>query len=301
MRGLYVQANNVMVVDDPDVAGMFATAFDVAFKSDVKLKAFADDAISAKYMVGSATDTPDLPKFSVSLSPHKDSDISLKPMSDRIRAAKSSVLFAVMAPTGSGSVLNSLRAIAAEPTVFSYGTVETDSGLAIQNPDGAMGDMVSFAALTKNVPWPFTQEFSGGAGMHIHDKFVIVDFNADNPTVFSGSSNLASGGELANGDSLAMIEDGAIANMFAIEAVALFDHYHFRKAMKNATKADPLSLWFPGKYPDGDPKATPVEALLRQIPHRDARPLPVRAGATPRQSGGAMPFSGHRDSLKASV
>jgi uncharacterized protein with WD repeat len=97
------------------------------------------------------------------------------------------------------------------------------------------------------VPWPFTKEFDGGNGKHIHSKFVVVDFNADNPTVFTGSSNLAAGGEEANGDSLAMIEDAAIANMYAIEAVALFDHYHFRKKMKTATKANPLTLWFPGK------------------------------------------------------
>jgi hypothetical protein len=257
VRGLYVQANNVIVVDDPPTAGMFATAFDVAFAGKVAVAPFASNAISAKYMEGSATNTPDLPKFSLSLSPHKDWTISLGPMADRIRAAKSSVLFAVMAPTGSGSVLDSLRAIAAEPTVFSYGTVETDSGLAVQSPDGALGDVVGFSALVKNVPWPFTQEFSGGAGMHIHDKFVVVDFNSDNPTVFSGSSNLAAGGEEANGDSLAVIQDGAIANMYAIEAVALFDHYHFRKAMQKATKADPLSLWFPGKYPATDPRSKP--------------------------------------------
>jgi hypothetical protein len=85
-------------------------------------------------------------------------------------------------------------------------------------------------------------------GMHIHDKFVVVDFNAGNPTVFTGSSNLAAGGEEANGDSLARIEDAAIANMFAIEAVAMFDHYHFRKAMQTVTATQPpLTLWFPGK------------------------------------------------------
>ena len=43
-----------------------------------------------------------------------------------------------------------------------------------------------------------------------------------------------------------------MANMYAIEAVATFDHYHFRKAMRSATKADPLTLWFPGK--PGTPK-----------------------------------------------
>jgi hypothetical protein len=253
LRGIYVQANNVIVVDDANVAGMFASAFDDAFTNNVKAKPFQADKISQGYMPGSTTDTPELPKFSLALSPHKSFSISLGPMSQRIRSAKSSVFFAVMEPTGQGPVLDSLRTIAAQPTVFSYGTVETDKGLAVQSPDGEMGVMTSFAALTKNVPEPFKKEFNGGPGMHIHDKFVVVDFNTDNPTVFTGSSNLAAGGEEANGDSLAMIEDQAIANMFAIEAVALFDHYHFRKVMQTATPSQPLTLWYPGKPNAPDP------------------------------------------------
>ena len=247
VRGIYVQANNVIVVDDANVAGMFASAFDEAFTDGVKAVPFRKNAIAKGYMVGSPNDTAQLPKFSLALSPHADNSVSLGPMADRIRQATSSVLFAVMAPTGGGPVLQSLRTIAAKPTVFSYGTVETDKGLAVQSPDGAMGDLTGFATLQKNVPAPFQQEFSGGPGMHIHDKFVVVDFNGQNPTVFTGSSNLAAGGETANGDSLAMIEDAEIAGMYAIEAVAMFDHYHFRKAMQQATKPQPLTLWYPGK------------------------------------------------------
>jgi len=247
VRGLYVQANNVIVVDDANTAAMFAKAFDVAFADDVTAPLFRQNPISQDYMTGSTTDSPSLPKFSLALSPHTNWSVSLGPMADRIRNAKSSVLFAVMAPTGGGPVLASLRTIAAEPTVFSYGTVETDKGLAVQSPNGAMGDITGFAALTKNVPAPFQQEFSGGPGMDIHDKFVVVDFNVDNPTVFTGSSNLASGGETQNGDSLTMIADEAVAMMYAIEAIATFDHYHFRKAMQRATKAQPLTLWYPGK------------------------------------------------------
>jgi phosphatidylserine/phosphatidylglycerophosphate/cardiolipin synthase-like enzyme len=253
VRGVYVQANNIIVVDDPATAKMFAAAFDEAFEHDVAAPPFRKSPIAQTYNVGSATDTAALPKFSLALSPHTDSGTSLGPMSQRVRSATRSVLFAVMEPTGQGPVLASLLQIAAKPTVFSYGTVETDKGLAVQSPNGAMGELTSFAALNKNVPWPFSKEFSGGPGMHIHDKFVVVDFNADHPTVFTGSSNLAAGGEQDNGDSLAMIEDEAIATMYAIEAVALFDHYHFRKAMQAAKPSAPLTLWYPGKPKAGDP------------------------------------------------
>ena len=40
VRGIYVQANNVIVVDDPTTAGMFAQAFDEAFKDGVKAPPF---------------------------------------------------------------------------------------------------------------------------------------------------------------------------------------------------------------------------------------------------------------------
>src|SRR5205085_8204216 len=140
----------------------------------------------------------------------------------------------------------SLRAIAANPTVFSYGTVQTDKGLQVQTPEGAMSEVTSFDFLKKKVPAPFSAEWNGGPGMTIHHKFVVVDFNGDNPTVFAGSSNLAAGGERANGDSLVMIEDSSIASLYAIEAVRLFDHYHFRHNMSQATEASPLTLWRPG-------------------------------------------------------
>ena len=247
VRGIYVQANNVIVIDDAGVADMFAKAFDVAFADDVTAPLFRQNPISQGFMVCASEDSAALPKFSLALSPHTNWSVSLGPMVTRMRAATSSILYAVMEPTGGGPVLATLRTIAGQPTIFSYGTVETDKGLAVQNPQGQMGAITSFAALTKNVPAPFTKEFSGGPGMHIHDKFVIVDFNGDNPTVFSGSSNLAAGGEVQNGDSLAMIEDASIANMFAVEALALFDHYHFRSDAAKATKADPITLWSPDK------------------------------------------------------
>jgi hypothetical protein len=47
LRGLYVQANNVALCSDPGVAGMFAGAFDLAFRTGVKAPAFKADPIAA--------------------------------------------------------------------------------------------------------------------------------------------------------------------------------------------------------------------------------------------------------------
>ena len=76
----------------------------------------------------------------------------------------------------------------------------------------------------------------------IHHKFVVVDFNDANPQVFTGSSNLAEGGEEQNGDNLLAIADPGVAARYAVEAVRLVDHYHFRVAKQAATDAAPLVL-----------------------------------------------------------
>jgi hypothetical protein len=253
VRGLYVQSNNIIVADDHATSNYFGEAFDNAFKNRTSTAKFAQDKVSAQYNVISDSDNTSLPKSRIALSPHADSSVSLGPAATRIRAAKSSVLYAVMQPTGGGDVLSSLRTIAAKPTVFSYGTVETATGLAVQRGDGAMGAVADFAYLKSKVPFPFTTEFDPGPGIHIHNKFIVIDFNGDSPAVFTGSSNLAEGGEKANGDSLIMIEDKSLAEIYAIEALKIFDHYSFRDKMKSATDAKPMTLWYPGKAGEATP------------------------------------------------
>lgn len=267
LRGLYVQANNVMLIDDPKAAKLFGDAFDNAFANHTSPKAFKVAGLALGYNPISNVDTPQLPACEIAFSPHKSWKSSLGPMEKAIRGAKSSVLYAVMEPKGSGPVLEALRKIAGQSTLFSYGTVETDKGLAVQNPDGAIGQVTGYAYLKSKVPAPFVREWSGGAGKHIHHKFVVVDFNGDDPLVFTGSSNLAAGGEEANGDSLIAIRDPHVAGMYAVEAVRLFDHYQFRKSMQGATKAAPLSLWYPGK---------PKQPTPWWKPYYDAKSIKLR-------------------------
>jgi hypothetical protein len=93
-----------------------------------------------------------------------------------------------------------------------------------------------------HTPEPFKSEWSGGAGIHERNKFVVVDFNLPTAKVFTGSCNLSVSSELYNGDNLVCIEDTRVATSYAIQAVLIFDHLQFRTKMKAATSPKTLTL-----------------------------------------------------------
>lgn len=53
---------------------------------------------------------------------------------------------------------------------------------------------------------------------------------------------MAEGGEKANGDNLICIEDRKVAISYAVEALRLFDHFHFRVKAQEAGVLKPLRL-----------------------------------------------------------
>ncbi|MDT4897285.1 MAG: hypothetical protein QOH25_2362 [Acidobacteriota bacterium] len=235
VRGLYVQANNILVFDDPTTAELYEAAFEQAFTDAAK---FSSSDIAKDWH---DVEVNGLPKFSVCFSPHKSGDVSLDKVADAIQKAKSSVVFAVMQLGGGGGVMDDLKALPGKK-IFSYGMTQTSGGIKVYRPGESDGIIVPFSYLKGKVPPPFQDEYSGGSGIVIHDKFVVVDFNGDNPAVFTGSSNLAAGGEKQNGDNLLAIYDPAVAAAYGIEAIRLVDHYHFRANLKGATSSKPLSL-----------------------------------------------------------
>jgi hypothetical protein len=249
VRGLYVQANNVLIFDDPVTAGFYEQAFNAAFTN----MAHADHAEIAGQWFDVASEG--LPPFSVSFAPHSRASISLDKVSAAVQNAQSSVLFAVMELDGGGDVLKQLRELARRNGVFSYGITQAmksgpagqgvspeTMGVNLYKPGQSSGVLTSFAFLKRQVPRQFQAEWGGGMGQVIHDKFIVVDFNDHTPLVFTGSSNLAEGGEATNGDNLLAIADRATAIAYAVEAIRLVDHYHFRASMQSATEEQPLKL-----------------------------------------------------------
>ncbi len=249
VRGLYVQANNVLIFDDPGTAVLYEQAFEAAFTD----MAHADQApiVSQWFDVAAAG----LPPFSVSFAPHSSASISLDKVSAALQNAQSSVLFAVMELDGGGDVLQQLRELAGRAGIFSYGITQAmksgpadqgssaqSMGINLYKPGQSNGILTSFAFLKSQVAPQFQAEWGGGMGQVIHDKFIVTDFNDHMPLVFTGSSNLAEGGEMENGDNLLCIADRATAIAYAVEAIRLVDHYHFRACMQSATNEQPLQL-----------------------------------------------------------
>ena len=227
-RGLYIQANNALVCYAPEAAALFERAFELAFANPT---AFAKDPISTKWNL---VQVPGKPLVHFCFSPHSDTGLSLNPLGAAIDQATSSVFFSIafLYQTKSGPTREAIDRLM-NKDVFSYGISDKQGGLAVKKPDGTFG-IVDFNYLAGITPVPFKAEWSGGQGIHEHHKFVVTDFSLPSAKVFTGSSNLSPSGEAGNGDNLVMIEDPRVATSYAIEALRVFDHLHFRTLMSDA-------------------------------------------------------------------
>ncbi len=245
--GLYVNSNHVLVFDDRKVAAKYAEVFEESWKDQVKAPAFRKSFLSS---AKGFSFTGSVPKSLITFSPHTDVDVQtvLKRVTSRIsqeyKVKNGSVIFAVMelgsqkgkskaAPKSASRppqnpVYNLLNELHKNTKIFSYGVSDNPDGIALFKPGNRTGVLVTGKPIRTRLPAPFNQVPGiGGVGHQIHHKFVVCGFNGNNPVVFCGSSNLAGGGETANGDNLLMISDRKVATAFAIEAVALVDHFAF--------------------------------------------------------------------------
>ena len=109
-------------------------------------------------------------------------------------------------------------------------------GIVLQKPDGNLAPVFA-AALSKNLPEPFKSEPTGGGGTRMHHKFVVIDFDKPTARVYLGSYNFSNPADTKNGENLVLIRDRRIAVSYLIEALSIFDHYHFRVQQQDAKKA----------------------------------------------------------------
>ena len=129
---------------------------------------------------------------------------------------------------------------------------------------------------TKTCRQPFKAEPTGGSetsAHRMHHKFVVIDF--DNPAtarVYLGSYNFSPAGRQDNGENLLLIRDQRIAVSYLVEALRIFDHYHFRVTQNEARGEEAAGArqaaakegqkpWFDDDYTD--PRRFGIAGCLR--------------------------------------
>lgn len=240
-RGLYIQNNNTVVLQGENAVKIFNDAFDNLWANPDDPSGF-DTTASADWNDLGFTDID----AQVTFSPHSKSNAKLQDIANDISSTTSSLFYSLaFLYETKGAILDSIKKVTSEPTIFVYGLSDKSvGGLNIQLPNG--NPSVAFpAALLQDVPPPFKQEATGGFGTRLHHKFVVIDFNLPTARVYTGSYNFSVAADTKNGENLFVIKDQRVATSYMVEAVSMFDHYEFRDVESKASDEAPLELQKP--------------------------------------------------------
>jgi phosphatidylserine/phosphatidylglycerophosphate/cardiolipin synthase-like enzyme len=226
-RGFYVQSNNAVVVQGASAIAPFQEAFENYWAGTPKT--FGDTTSARWTKLG-------LPGIDarVAFSPHTPLNALREAIADDIRQNTRSSLFFSLAflYQTPGVILDSIKEVTGRDDVFVYGISDRRvGGFDFLKPDGNI-EPVYPSELGKNVPPPFSQEPTGGGGIRMHHKFVVIDFDRPTARVYLGSYNFSKPADLQNGENLLVIRDRRVAVAYMIEALRICDHYHFRVALR---------------------------------------------------------------------
>ncbi|MBE0623809.1 MAG: phospholipase [Burkholderiales bacterium] len=241
-RGQFVQSNNAIVVRGKKAIQPFIDAFENYWENDF-VKGFGPTE---------STDWHSLELVNIdakiTFSPHSKDEGVLQSVADDILSAKSSVFYslAFLNQTG-GAVTEAIKQVTKKDGTFVYGISDKRTGgLDVHLPNGKVAPVFA-ANLSANLPEPFKSEptalSANGMGTRMHHKFVVIDFDKPTARVYMGSYNFSKPADNENGENLLLIKDRRIAVSYMIQALAIFDHYHFRVLQAKAGASNkPIQL-----------------------------------------------------------
>jgi len=231
-RGFYVQSNNAIVLTGKSCVAPFSAAFENYFTQP---PAAFGTTPSAHFVSLGLTGI----NASVAFSPHAPANALLDSVAEDVRDHTTSCLFYSLAFLfqTEGPIRDAIEKVTGDNDLFVYGISDRKvGGLDLQKPDGNVSPVFP-SALTKDVPPPFSKEPTGGGGIRMHHKFLVVDFDKPDARVYLGSYNFSSPADIKNGENLLLIRDRRVAVSYVVEALRIFDHYHFRVAQAESSKA----------------------------------------------------------------
>jgi hypothetical protein len=249
-RGFFVQANNAVILRGKKPVRAFLAAFDDYWAKDDP-GGFGATASAGWVDLGLRGI-----KARVAFSPHSAENALLATIAQDIRENATSSLFYSLAflYQTKGPIREAIEQVSQGDRVFVYGISDRKvGGLDLQDSNGNV-EPVFAASLTKDAPEPFKAEPKGGSGNRMHHKFVVVDFDKPTARVYLGSYNFSPAADNDNGENLLLIRNRRIAVSYAVEALRIFDHYHFRvTAMEKKRQGKKFALVRPPRKPSQKP------------------------------------------------
>jgi PLD-like domain len=232
-RGIFVQNNNAIVLRGKSAVKIFLAAFDDYWAS-ATAAAFGKTGSAAWNDLGLTSIDAE-----IGFSPRAKKNAVLTTIADDISRNTTSSLFYSLAflYQTKGAIRNAFIKHQKDDDIFSYGISDRPvAGLDLQKPDGKVR-IVRPEVLEANLPQPFKAEPTGGGGLRLHHKFVVIDFDKPTARVYMGSFNFSAAADTSNGENLLLIRDRRIAVSYVIEALRIFDHYEFRVTQLDKKKA----------------------------------------------------------------
>jgi phosphatidylserine/phosphatidylglycerophosphate/cardiolipin synthase-like enzyme len=231
-RGFYVQNNNAIILRGKNAVKLCLKAFDDYWAND-NVKGFSESTSAVwNDLKLSGIDAQ------INFSPRSKKNAVLQSIGEDVARTTSSLFFSLaFLYQTSGPIREAIKKLQDDDQIFSYGISDRDvGGLDMAKPSGKVV-LVAPEALSKNLPQPFKAEPAGGGGVRLHHKFVVIDFDKPSARVYMGSFNFSGVADTSNGENLLLIKNRRVATSYMIEAVRIFDHYEFRVAQTNATRA----------------------------------------------------------------
>jgi hypothetical protein len=290
-EGLTQQANLMHTWDYPTLAGLYLERKKL-IESDPTIADTANAAGWSKTIAcGDASVRvffPPEPRL-----PKNEEGSSIQAVIDAVKKATSSVVFCLFSPTDL-ELLDSCFAVADEDKMM-FGLVNTVPESEPGPNKNGKTDPVKVAIYDRNrkaknleiggheafrrghTPMGFSWEDStlgsdGGFPVYIHHKFVVIDGETKNPTIYTGSANMSANSVFYNDENLLeLTECPRLGQIYLAEFMRLFEHYRARLAF-NLKKNDqnqpfklaPNNAWATDWYAKGS-KANSRIAMAREL------------------------------------
>ncbi|WP_111308875.1 phospholipase D-like domain-containing protein [Confluentibacter sediminis] len=237
-NGLFGQVNNGILIKDNKLAKEYHNEW-------LELKSAKSDYTKKLYDYNSSVKKGTLPlKTNTWFNPLKD-EKDLQSVRDLLDNAKEGILFLMFNPGTKNTLYNKILEISKQkPDIYIRGILNQepvtkgDKLVDLKHPIKIFDKGKTYKTDWETILPSAIKEQDGWEDestiglVRIHSKVIVIDPFGKNPFVITGSNNMGPKASKGNDDNLNIISDKKLAEEYAVNILANYNHYHFRFSSK---------------------------------------------------------------------